>query len=600
MHKIYALLISFLYIPCTFLAHSSEHFIAPAAYALLSENLLRQGEEGFAAGTKIKTPNGYTYIENLRKGDCVLCYDSVCASYIPKIVLHASQRNVSQYVQIIIGGEKVLAACHQKFYVPAQNKWVRAQEISIYDNLSPYSVPIEDVEHVQGPITVYALTVEDHIFYIEPFDIQVHNANIVATCAPLIAQIGQIILRDPVIAILGTAIFLPNNSPTDVSSTSHSPEKVAFERQRGELYRLLDDLLKTKQDIDRLFGRCAPQHQPNLPPAHPLDTNLRVTSAQEAAYNETQKAQLRLLRQTELNTIEQRVREAQTSLCLYFHQLVEARSDVQAELLEFLHIVDQDIAQWNAHLADLQFNIAVPSHGITCQAEDLLYELEAKNKELKVVIEYCKNAQHAINLKKMTNLVDCMQQEEKNVIATEKIINEKRVHIIRDLRTGERYFRQRSVDLVNLKKNIRKKNAQQRQEKKAKRLAEASKKKSSDKPPEDPKKDDEKKDENNKLITFFEQNIKHIFNKEEGHLPDTLESRNLILGLVSNIKNFVNIDRHGNKWYGKILSNGQQLWATVRNNVIRNCGINKIEKPFHPETGFCRPDRPVRNICKKN
>lgn len=114
-------------------------------------------------------------------------------------------------------------------------------------------------------------------------------------------------------------------------------------------------------------------------------------------------------------------------------------------------------------------------------------------------------------------------------------------------------------------------------------------------PPEDPEDDPDKQNEqksidpNNKNpqeIKFNEKNIKHIFEDRPGHMIDTPENRDLLIKLVSDIKNYFGPDQYGSSCYGKTLENGKQLWAYVRNGVIRNCGINDVPKVYNPITGF--------------
>jgi hypothetical protein len=80
----------------------------------------------------------------------------------------------------------------------------------------------------------------------------------------------------------------------------------------------------------------------------------------------------------------------------------------------------------------------------------------------------------------------------------------------------------------------------------------------------------------------------HIFRNKENHLQDTPENRELLTNLVKDPKNLLNSDSHGNEWYGKILDNGKQVWAVVKNNMIRNGGINNEPRTFNPKTGLCR------------
>lgn len=81
---------------------------------------------------------------------------------------------------------------------------------------------------------------------------------------------------------------------------------------------------------------------------------------------------------------------------------------------------------------------------------------------------------------------------------------------------------------------------------------------------------------------------KHIFRNKEGHLSDTPENRQLLKDVASDINNRLDIDSRGNEWYVKILSDGKQVWAVVRNNVIRNGGINDIPRPFNKQTGLSK------------
>ena len=87
-------------------------------------------------------------------------------------------------------------------------------------------------------------------------------------------------------------------------------------------------------------------------------------------------------------------------------------------------------------------------------------------------------------------------------------------------------------------------------------------------------------------IKIFEKNSKHIFRNASGHLSDTPENRQLLLDLVSDSKNFLGVDKHGNHWFARTLPNGSQVWASVRDNCIRNGGINKVIKNFNSETGL--------------
>ncbi len=59
---------------------------------------------------------------------------------------------------------------------------------------------------------------------------------------------------------------------------------------------------------------------------------------------------------------------------------------------------------------------------------------------------------------------------------------------------------------------------------------------------------------------------------------------------MKNHKNYYGHDSvFFNDWYARIMEDGKQLWARVRDKKIVSGGIHDIPKDWHSEWGFCNP-----------
>jgi len=91
------------------------------------------------------------------------------------------------------------------------------------------------------------------------------------------------------------------------------------------------------------------------------------------------------------------------------------------------------------------------------------------------------------------------------------------------------------------------------------------------------------------VVEYLEDKIPHILRDAEGHLPYTLANKQLLLDVASEGKNyFAKPDQFGNIWCEKILSDGKQLWVSLRNGQIRNGGLNLIPIKWNPITGLAQ------------
>ena len=104
---------------------------------------------------------------------------------------------------------------------------------------------------------------------------------------------------------------------------------------------------------------------------------------------------------------------------------------------------------------------------------------------------------------------------------------------------------------------------------------------------QDPKKDDDDKESSPKPV-ISEKDCKHMFRKKENHLPDTPENRKLLTDLCADQANRLGPDAKNTIWFAKILSDGKQLWAGIRDGQIRYGGLNEIPKGYNTITGLCK------------
>ena len=82
--------------------------------------------------------------------------------------------------------------------------------------------------------------------------------------------------------------------------------------------------------------------------------------------------------------------------------------------------------------------------------------------------------------------------------------------------------------------------------------------------------------------------LKHIFRKANGHLEDTPDNRKALEELTNKIECYAGKDALGNDWYYKNLEDGSQLWASSRNGIIQDGGLNNPPHSWDEMTGFSR------------
>lgn len=93
---------------------------------------------------------------------------------------------------------------------------------------------------------------------------------------------------------------------------------------------------------------------------------------------------------------------------------------------------------------------------------------------------------------------------------------------------------------------------------------------------------------NNKFPVNDSQ-VKHLFRREENHVLDTPENRELFLRVCNDEKYYLGTDRYGKRWYAQMLPDGRQVWVCTRDGIIQNCGINDVPRSWDPLEGLSQP-----------
>lgn len=142
--------------------------------------------EGIAAGTLVKTPNGFIAIEKLKKDDYVESWDFSKGESARSKILSIEKRTTSKVIQFDLShmGTKakatVIVAPGHWFYTNIdrwiiQDSWGKAKNLKVGDMITDYY--IDAIKEIHSKTTVYNLVLESvHNFRISKAQVVVHNA----------------------------------------------------------------------------------------------------------------------------------------------------------------------------------------------------------------------------------------------------------------------------------------------------------------------------------------------------------------------------------------------------------------------------------------
>lgn len=471
-------------------------------------------QDGFAFDTLIKTPNGYTPIQELKSNDLIINHKSeIC------VIEHISKKLISHYVEITFDNSFIVAASDQLFYVASKDQWIMARNLAYTDIDS-----IKYIEHVHEPLVTYIITVENHLFSVGADDLIAHNMDAVMVEAGVV-YLGYIVAINPVVAIVGATLVLAKLSHDlynvaeikayihqnckDNFSISDDPnyliERYYFYHRKKILQNLLQefllilDNLTTLKIVDGSFTflflntkiiSCAPNYC------------LDISLAQENRLDIIKKENLRECRELALQELEQEVIATQLMLGFHFNELIEQKNNAIDAYFKILEESAPLYKIWHDSLNHVSQQTALDLYKRCLIEEHSLHNAQSKIKELKLIIEWYKNSNKCQCLKQTSNIGAELERQMQHIFGLEKHMQEEEKQIHHNIAEVKKYFDKYRIVIGAFKNEVQLSLEKYQKKQNDKLLKDVQDKYKNLRPTDGPKKDNDKndKDKNKKLI----------------------------------------------------------------------------------------------------
>lgn len=135
---------------------------------------------GFTGRTKVKTPSGYTRIDEIKKGDVVICYDFKSERCVERKVIQTHTQKGSPAYLIYIDGQEIGVSGTHKFYETESGQWVPVKDLwfkhLISKNCNTEKAKLNRIIELDAEATFHDICVENHHnFFVTESDFLVHN-----------------------------------------------------------------------------------------------------------------------------------------------------------------------------------------------------------------------------------------------------------------------------------------------------------------------------------------------------------------------------------------------------------------------------------------
>ena len=495
-------------------------------------------QDGFCANTLIKTIDGYKPIQDFIEGDLVIDSNNQ-----EKEIVSITKKYVKQYMRLVVNDTIICAGCDQQYCVLPDYAWTPAQDITSGDCLLTHTnehYQITHAELIRKETFLYSFTIEDHIFYITPGDICVHNADALILGASSI-YLGYITIINPIVATIGAATALSAvfhkayqtymqqfssqdqeiTLPQEVvlaERTYYEQRKIALENIKQELACITNDLMNIKAMCGNGFTHQLLQ-QDNITNVCNQSPLLKISAAQEIQLPENKKIDLRNIREAQLKALEQDIIALQCRIALHCNTVIEQANTFVDDYQKAKEQTNITRSLWNKNLHHITDTIALNSYKAELIEEFAMYHFEQKINELKAIVNYYRNVNNKNCLQESTNIIEFLPTMETCIAQWDQEIQKEKPCLLHNLSLSAGYFNRRGISTVGVRNEVKNILEKAQKNNAAKSFAQLQNKLSnmvsSGGPYKDPKKDDEpEKDSESKRIvntmtkTEFFQKVK--------------------------------------------------------------------------------------------
>ncbi len=452
-------------------------------------------QEGFCGNTLVKTPFGYEPIKTLREGDIVIGGNGK-----EKIIVAITKHHVNRCVKLIIHNTTMYVGYDQMYYNPSTYIGVKAYRLKPGDMVlcdEHQSSLVTYVELINEHTLLYFLTVEDHIFRIDHCDVWVHNAEplvlgLSSTC------LGGVITINPITATIGATIALSTiahkayqayiqdcpGADVTIALPSHVmlAERFYYIERLAALQGMYQELLSIKNGLENLKALCSGNSadftyqflKQTVPVyAHQPNQLLQISSAREMQLSDNQKENLRIVREAELQHMEQEIVTLQTVLAFHINELIEQMHAANDECASVEGEIHSATTKWNENRDTMTDAIAFQAYKMDLLEDCLLKNLEQKVNEFKIVAQYYHKCMKTACLKDSTNIADLLEKMNSVISEFDQKIVQGKSRIARNTAVSEQYYEYRRISIGHAKNEIKAQLQKNRNGRNAQAIAEA-------------------------------------------------------------------------------------------------------------------------------